>query len=63
MDRGNESELIKQLEVHKMSDPIKLLEKLLTLRREQHRDSLESQENPVKRGKAQECKWLIELLS
>ena len=45
------------------TEAVMLIKELLTLRREQWRDKLESSENDQVRGRAKECKELLHFLS
>lgn len=59
----NEADLLELLESQKHMESARTIRKLLVIRREKHRDKLEREENPVARGRARECKYILELLS
>jgi len=61
-NRKREDELLKVLEGYKGHEVPVLVAELLTLRRERHRDKLEVAEDPAKRGRALECKDLLNIL-
>lgn len=63
MSKEREYEIEKQLEAHKHQSVPVLIKELLTLRRERHRDKLENGENVDVRGRAKECKDLLQILS
>lgn len=55
-------ELEQLLMEYKSSEALRALRELLRVRRNKHRDTLESREDPEARGKAKECKYLLQLL-
>lgn len=62
MPREREGEISDQLMLHKHTEPVKLMLELFAIRRERHRDRLESEENPEIRGRAKECKDILSFL-
>ena len=63
MDREREEAIRETLETYG-SEGVKLLvHELLLLRRERHRTKLESEEASETRGRAKECKDLLQLFS
>lgn len=63
MNRDRESELLELLSPYKGQGVLNHVTELLTLRRERHRDRLEKAEEAEFRGRAKECKDLIQLFS
>ena len=63
MSRDREAELLELIEGQKQLSLVSTFKELLSLRRERYRNKLEAEENPLARGRAKECKDLIELLS
>lgn len=63
MDKEREAELVNILDAYKGQEILARISELLSLRRERHRDKLESEENTVVRGRAKECKDLLYILS
>ena len=61
--KDREGELVEVLKARASTTEIRRVVELLSLRREKHRGHLESEENPTARGRAQECKLLIGLLT
>lgn len=60
--KEREYELKGLINMHKDSEIAGYFKELLILKRERFRNLLEREENPEARGKAQECRDLIELL-
>lgn len=56
------SELTEQLNMLKHQEPVRLLVELLKIKREKYRDRLERGEDDLSRGKALECKALLQIL-
>lgn len=61
MEQLTEDELVTWLQAMAQSEYARNMEKFLQLRRERFRDSLESFENSEIRGRAKECKELLQL--
>ena len=61
MDREREAELKDLLISQKHQEGVAAFIELLAIRREQHRDRLEREEDAVVRGKSQECKALLQI--
>lgn len=62
-DPTREEVIMETLKSLRSSDACRLMAELLGLRRERLRDRLEGSDNPEARGRAKECKDLIQLLS
>lgn len=58
--REREPEILERLKTHQ--EATKLFSELLAIRRERHRDKLEKGEDNEVRGRAKECKDLLQLL-
>ena len=61
MGKEREAELKDLLVSLKHQETAVAIIELLTIRREQYRDRLEREEDPVVRGKSQECKALLQI--
>lgn len=61
MSKEREEELLQNLKDYRQSDVGRALQELLTLRRERYRDRLEVEESAEVRGKAKECRDLLQL--
>lgn len=61
MSKEREAEIAETLSNLRHTEAAVLITELLTLRRERHRDRLEKEENGEIRGKAQECKDLLQI--
>ena len=58
--KEREQEILERLRPHQ--EAMQLFSELLTVRRERHRDKLEKGEDSEVRGRAKECKDLIQVL-
>jgi hypothetical protein len=63
MSIDRESELIELIGKYAKQEPLLSISELLILRREKYRDKLESQNDEEKRGRAKECKDLLQFIS
>jgi hypothetical protein len=63
MSKEREAKILETLEPYRQQETLRLVVELLTLRRERHRDRLESEESEELRGRAKECKDLLSFLS
>lgn len=61
MSEYREPALEEQLVLRKHQEGLTAMIELLQLRRERYRDKLESTENPEMRGRAKECKDLLQI--
>ena len=59
--QDRETEILEALPSVAHERGVKLLIELFTIRREKHRDKIESNEDPITRGRAKECKDLLNL--
>ena len=60
MDR--ETELLERLKLLGHTEAYTTIVEILKIRRERYRDKLENIDNPETRGKAKECKDLLQIL-
>ncbi len=63
MSKEREGEIIDALKGYGASEVTRLISELLSLRRERHRDRLETDDAPEVRGRAKECKDLLQIFS
>jgi len=63
VNKERELEIEDRIALLKHTEGVVLLAELFSLRRERHRDKLESSESEEMRGRAKECKDLIHILS
>jgi hypothetical protein len=61
MSKEREAELVETLQSYKHTEAHRLIGELVALRRERHRGTLESSDNPDARGRAKECKDLLQI--
>lgn len=61
MSKDKEEELVQKIKTCGQSEAVRAFRELFTLRRERHRDRLESEESAEVRGKAKECRDLLQL--
>lgn len=61
MSKEREAELVETLQSYKHTEAFRLAGELLALRRERHRDRLEGGEDSEVRGRAKECKDLLQI--
>lgn len=63
MSDNREADIIEVLRTYKHSEVVTLITELFSIRRERYRDKLESSEQEQVRGRAKECKELLQLFS
>jgi hypothetical protein len=63
MSREREAELVEILNAYKGQEVLSRVLELFTIRRERFRDRLENEENAEMRGRAKECKEMIQIFS